>query len=577
MDKKYTNQEIIEIAKTWAQNPYFSQADRDHLTSQLSDLVKNETELVEIFYRDLEFGTAGLRSIVGFGRNRINLYNIRKATHAFALVLKKYFSGPSVAISYDSRLSSLEFAHETCAVLSAHNITCHLMPEVTATPILSFAVRALSCSGGIMITASHNPKNYNGYKVYWNDGAQVTGPYDQEIIETYYQLSKWEDLIYDQFENSVKSGKIKMIGPDLYEKYYAKIISEAQDPQMIKDHGDQISIVYTPLHGTGGKPCLEVGKRLGFKNITIVSAQASPDGNFPTTNRPNPEEVQALKLAEDLMLKTNADLLIGSDPDTDRMGVMINLNCKSRFLNGNEIAVLLLDYKLSQMRKNKKIGTHPLVIKTIVTSNLQEKICQKYKTEMINTPTGFKWMAKAIKEKEVKNEKFQFIFASEESFGSMSHDGVRDKDGVSSFALMAELALFHKLRGKNLAQVLDELSEEHGFYFESLLNLEYEGKTGVDKIDRIMKFFRGYSENSILNFKIKSKEDFLESKYKSNIVGIHFEGDSHLYLRPSGTEPKIKFYTQLCLSEGALEEKKKNALANAANIEAWIKDVCSKI
>lgn len=568
---------IIDRAKVWGSNTYFSPEDRAEITRLLDDVSKNETELMERFYRDLEFGTGGLRAPMGMGQNRMNKYNVRRATQALALMIQKHFGQGSAVISYDSRNHSKEFALEAAGVFAANGIKAYVYRALTPTPMLSYAVRYYKASAGIMITASHNPPIYNGYKAFWNDGAQVVPPVDKEIINAYNGLTDWSSVKHMSFEEAVSKGLAQWTDEAVEASFFDVIEKQVvQNRELCRGHGSELSVVYTALHGSGQVPCAEIAKHLGFTNFFSVPEQALPDGNFSTVKSPNPEDPKALKLAIDHMLKTNADIVFGTDPDCDRLGVVINHRGQAEIINGNQIGVLMLYYVLSTKAARNVIPKHSYVIKSIVTSTLQNALVESFGVRMEETLTGFKWMAAKIRELEAKGE--HFIFASEESFGYMPHCESRDKDGVSSVALMSEIALHYKRQGKTLVDVLDEVYEKYGFYYESLLSRDYEGISGSQKINRIMEFFRHYPEADFAGEKIVGKEDFELGQRlpKSNVLSFTFASGNKLFLRPSGTEPKIKFYVMVRETEGNLATKKARALERVKTIEDKISEYCEK-
>lgn len=549
---------ILSEAKNWANNLYFDEADRIEMGKMIEQ--NNEKDLFECFHKNLEFGTGGLRSIIGLGQNRMNKYTIRKATTALALTLKKHFPSPiSTVVSYDSRKFSKQFAEEVALVFAAHEISTYLYPVLTPTPMLSFAIRELKAQGGVMITASHNPPKYNGYKAYWDDGGQVVPPYDQEIIDCYNSLNNWSEI--KTLDKSKASSFLKMVSPEIDKKFYEMIEKKViVDRQMCLEKGSQLKVVFTPLHGTGKIPCEEIMKRLGFFNFKTLASQAMPDENFSTVKFPNPEDPEALKLAIGEMIKTNSHLVFGTDPDCDRLGVVCLHEGKPHFINGNQLGALFLDYIF---KKRSKLGTlplKPLVIKTIVTSSIQNAICDKFQAKVENTLTGFKWMADLIRRNENENSPWNFLFASEESFGYMPHPFSRDKDGVSSVALMSEVALHHLLQGKTLIHALDDIFMEYGFFDEALVAKDYEGSEGAKKILNIMNHFRNWTSPLIAGEEITLMEDYLKPEKtklpKSNVLGFTFKSGDKLFLRPSGTEPKIKFYIMTKVSEGDLKIKK---------------------
>lgn len=585
------DQKIIENATLWGNNTYFSEADRAEIVKLLSDLPKNEVELTERFYRDLEFGTGGLRAPMGMGQNRMNRYNVRRATQALANNVIKHFGGGSAVISYDSRNNSKEFALEAAGVFAANGIKAHVFRVLTPTPMLSFGVRYYKANCGIMITASHNPPIYNGFKAFWNDGAQVVPPVDKEIINQYNELTDWNKIKYMPFEEAVSKGLASWTDEKVENAFYEVIEKKViQDLDLCKKYGSELSIVYTALHGTGEVPCNETAKRLGFTKFYSIPEQSKPDGNFPTVKSPNPEDPKALAMAIDYMLKNNGDIVYGTDPDGDRLGVVVNDHGKPAILNGNQIAALMLYYVFSVKAEKKTLPEKALVIKSIVTSPIQNAIVEHFGGTVMDTLTGFKWMAGLIRELELKNSPYNFVFASEESFGYMPHNESRDKDGVSSMAIMSEVALYYKRKGMSLVDALDEIYTKFGFFYESLVSLDYEGIEGAKKISRIMDFFRKYPETHFAGEEIIGKEDYEASIStdirlknnkaialpKSNVLSFTFASGNKLFLRPSGTEPKIKFYTMVRETEGDLASKKVNALKKVKIIEDKIKEYCEK-
>lgn len=571
----------MDKARAWAQNPYFDSQSRQEIQSLIDS--NNTKEIEERFYRDLEFGTGGLRSIIGAGLNRMNKYNIRKASQALALeVLNNLKAGNrgKICISYDSRRFSLEFAKEAAGVFAANGLEAHIYQRLNPVALLSFAVRNLGANAGVMVTASHNPPEYNGFKVFWSDGAQVTPPYDDRIIKHYNDLSDFNQIKFMSFEEGERQGLIHWMGLEMENKYHEAILSSVIDRNLCDSEGKNLSIVYTPIHGAGLIPCTTALKNIGFSNLHIVEEQSKPDGNFPTVKSPNPENPSALKMAVDLMIKNKADIAMGSDPDTDRLGVaFIDKNGEVVYVNGNQIGILKLHYVLSQKKARHELKDKSYFVKSIVTSNLQDHIAEKFGVKTYNTLTGFKWICGKMNELENSQSGEHFVFATEESFGYLSHPHARDKDGVSSVTLMAEVALFYKKMGLNLNEALDKIYSEFGFSHETVLSLDYFGIEGQEKIARIMNNLRT-SSVSPLNFEsLQLKKDYkqgIEGLPKSNVLGFFFESGNQLYARPSGTEPKIKFYLMIRETEGSLADKKKNAFSKTEKALAIIRDFCEK-
>lgn len=584
--------DTMQKAQEWANNKYYSEESRGEIQTLINE--NNTKEIEERFYREIEFGTGGLRSILGAGTNRMNIYNIRKATQALAGEVldhcnKNNISTPKVAISYDSRKFSFEFAKETAAVMAANGIKAFIYNRLNPVALLSFSVRYHAAQAGVMVTASHNPPEYNGYKVYWNDGAQVTPPNDKNIITRYNNLTSFDQVKVMDFDEAVAKEMIIWVGEKVENKYFEAILSKAINPDFALNNGGDLKIVYTPIHGTGLIPCLRALSDLGFKNVEVVKEQAQPDSRFPTVKSPNPENPEALAMAVELMNKTNSDIVLGSDPDTDRLGVALKHNGEIVYLNGNQIGILMLEYIFGSLKSQNKLPKNSYFVKTIVTTPLQDVIASHYGVETFNTLTGFKWICGLMNKMEIQHPEKNFIFATEESFGYLPHNYVRDKDGVASVTLMSEVALHYKKQGLNLVQALDKIYEKYGFSMEELLNLNYYGKEGSEKISRIMAHFRTLKPESLCGYKINVIEDYEEKVTlnlvtneevkldfpKSNVIGYHFEGGSRLYLRPSGTEPKIKFYIMINEAEGSLDEKRANALVKVNKFLNFINETAN--
>jgi len=511
---------------------------------------EDQTDLVDSFYKDLEFGTGGLRGIMGIGSNRINKYTIGKATQGLSNYLLKVFPGQtiSVAIAHDSRNNSDFFAETTASVFSANGIKVYFFNALRPTPELSFAIRNLGCKSGVVLTASHNPKEYNGYKAYWDDGAQVTPPHDENVIDEVNNIESIDDVNFTK-----NPSLIVEIGEDMDEKYLQEVKDLSLSPEIIKRQND-LKIVFSPIHGTGITLVPEILKRYGFKNVHVVEEQATPDGNFPTVVYPNPEESEAMSLAIKLAKDIDADLVLATDPDADRVGIGAKNNQgEFQLINGNQAASLLVYYMLKMWSEKGKLDGNQFVIKTIVTTDLLLDIAKKFNVEGYETLTGFKYIAAVIKELEGKKK---FIVGGEESYGYLSGDFVRDKDAISSCALLAEMTAWAKDNGMGLFDLLIEMYKEFGFYQESLLSITRKGKAGAEEIQEMMKEMRQNPPKSIHGSPVEKVYDYLSGEVKnmasgetapldfpkSNVLQYTTKDGTKISVRPSGTEPKIKFY-----------------------------------
>jgi len=573
--------EILQKARAWSQHPAIRPEHQREILQLIEQLPSSEVELHERFYRGLEFGTGGMRGILGMGENRINRYTVQRAAQAVAQTLLKHFkAGASIVVSYDCRHGSREFAEETLCVMAAHGIKGRIFPELTPTPMLSFAIRHYNAQGGVMVTASHNPPKYNGYKVFWNDGAQVVSPVDKEIIAAYDALTDWSQLRSMPLSDAREKGFVQDTDLGVNEAFYKMIEKDViLDGQMCQEHGRELKIVFTPLHGTGLVPCETIVRRLGFSEIKTIALQSKPDGNFPTVKFPNPEDPAALKLAVDEMLAAKADIVFGTDPDGDRLGVVGNHKGTPYYINGNQLGALFLHYVFTTRQRLGTLPKNPLVVKSIVTSPVQDTIVQSFGGTIMATLTGFKWMADLIRRLEEQKSPLNFVFASEESFGYMPHNSSRDKDGVSAMALMCEIALHYKRRGMDLVDAMDEIAEKYGFFHEILVSLDFEGIEGAKKIDRIMNHFREHNKSvdghAVASFIDYKKPD--SGLPASNVLGFTFTNGDQLFLRPSGTEPKIKFYVMVSEKNGALAEKKKLAQAKTDSFQKFILKTCEAL
>ncbi len=518
----------------------------------------NITELTDSFYRDLEFGTGGLRGVLGVGSNRMNRYTVGAATQGLCNYLNAAFPNGdiSVAIAHDSRRMSPEFARLVADIFSANGIKVYLFSSLRPTPELSFAIRQLGCQSGIVVTASHNPPEYNGYKVYWGDGGQVVAPHDKGIITEVNKVTSVDDI---KFEGVPE--RIHMIDEEIDAPYVERVKSNAVNPDVIKRQAD-LNIVYTPIHGTGITLVPRVLDALGFNNVHIVEQQATPDGNFPTVKSPNPEERAAMQLALDLANSLNADLVMATDPDADRVGAGArNHHGEFELLNGNQMASLIIYYLLNAWKDAGKLTGKEFVAKTIVTTDLIDQMCKNYGVTCHNTLTGFKYIAEVIRELEGKE---QFIAGGEESYGYLIGDFVRDKDAIASCAIIAELTAYAKDQGKSLFDMLMAMYQENGFYYESLVSLTKKGKSGAEEIQQMMADFRANPPKSIAGSPVVRVDDYkaltrMDAKSgqtsaieagkmgieSSNVLQFFTEDGTKVSARPSGTEPKIKFYVSV--------------------------------
>jgi len=538
---------VIQKAKIWLNSNIDAVSKKE-----IEDLINtNETELIESFYKDLEFGTGGLRGIMGVGTNRMNIYTVGMATQGLCNYLKKQFSGKKqikAAIAFDSRNNSKLFAEKTASVFSANGIKVYLFDNLRPTPELSYAIRELGCQTGIVVTASHNPKEYNGYKVYWEDGGQIISPHDKNIINEVQSIKEISDI---QFDDDLKN--VEIIGDKIDKSYIKELCKLSLNPAIIKKQSD-LKIVYTPIHGTGVELVPKTLKEFGFKNVTIVEEQKNPDGNFPTVKSPNPEEPEALKLALQKAKEIDADIVMATDPDADRVGIAVKNN-ENEFilLNGNQAASLLINYLISQWKLKGKLKGKEYIVKTIVTTELLKDIATKYDVETYDVLTGFKYIADIIKQKEGDKK---FIGGGEESYGYLAGEFVRDKDAVMSCALIAETAAMAKENGKTLYQELIDIYVEFGFYKEKLISVVKKGKEGSEEIAKMMEDYRNSPPQTINNSNVMLIHDFLKQKtfdqishlrYDinlpiSNVLQFILSDGSKISIRPSGTEPKIKFY-----------------------------------
>ena len=540
------DENILRKAQEWLNGAY-----DEETKASIRHMMENDPQaLIESFYRDLEFGTGGLRGIMGAGSNRMNKYTVGAATQGFANYLKKNFPDVKqlkVAIAHDSRNNSRYFAQVTADVFSANGIKVYLFDDLRPTPELSFAIRYFRCQGGIVITASHNPKEYNGYKAYWDDGGQLISPHDKNVIE---EVQRIKDMAAVKFESNPLL--IELIGEKVDRVYLKHVASLSLSPEVIQRQKD-LKIVYTPIHGTGTRLVPEALEAFGFANVHIVEEQAVPDGSFPTVTSPNPEEPAALEMAMKLADKIGADLVMATDPDADRVGIAVRKDGKLILLNGNQAATLLIYYLLEKWHELGKLKGREYIVKTIVTTELLAGIANKYGVEHFDVLTGFKYIVHVIRELEGKK---QFIGGGEESYGYLVGDFVRDKDAVISCAMLAEVAAWAEDKGLGMHDLLKQIYREFGFYKEKLISVVRKGKEGAEEIQQMMDNFRSKTPVHFNGSRVVLLKDYLTGKEKnlltgeekqillprSNVLQFFTEDGSKISVRPSGTEPKIKFY-----------------------------------
>lgn len=559
---------IEERINSWLNGAYDEETKKE-----IRDLLdsKNEKELTDAFYRDLEFGTGGLRGIMGVGTNRMNKYTVGRATQGLAnYILKQNGKDFKVAIGYDSRNNSDIFSKTAAEILSSNGIKVYLYDDIHPISLLSYAVRSLGCIAGIVVTASHNPKEYNGYKVYWTDGAQVIPPHDKNIIDEVLKVSPEEVKMGD-------NSKVSSIGKDIEDKYMNDLMGYLVNPDIIKKHND-IKIVYTPIHGSGYKMVPMALKKAGFTNITTLETVQPPNGNFPTVESPNPENPEALKMAVDKAKEIGAELVMGTDPDCDRMGcALLDRDGNYIYLTGNQIGSIILNYLIT----NKKNIKNPFVVKTIVTTELARTIADANNVKLFDVLTGFKWIADIIEREKDGN----YLFGFEESFGYCINGNVRDKDGVSSCLIFAEILAYCKDNNMTLADYLESLYEKYGYFYEETISITKKGADGAKAIEDMMTYYRNNMPKEISGVEVVHISDYEKKEVydndgkkikditlpKSNVLQYILSDNTKITIRPSGTEPKIKFYFEVCVKES---KDKRVAVAKdkVANFKKFIKE-----
>ena len=542
---------IKELYSLWLNNT----KDEKEIYDELVSVEGKDDEILDRFYKNLEFGTGGLRGVIGAGTNRMNVFTVNQATQGLADYLNAEFDSPSVAIAHDSRINSDVFAKGAAEVLAGNGIKVYFYPELVPTPMLSFAVRHFLCSSGIVITASHNPSQYNGFKCYDPHGYQMT---DEGAAKTYGYIQKVDMFTGVKklaFDEGIKNGMIEYIGNDVYEEFYKAVLGECINPEVSKK--SDLKIIYTPLNGTGNKPVRTVLSRMGFKDVTVVPSQENPDGHFPTCPYPNPEIRQAFEEAIKLAEEIGGDLLLATDPDCDRVGIAVNDGGEYKLMTGNEVGVMLSQYLLSCRKEQGTLPKDPAIIKTIVTTNLIEKVAKEYNCKIYNLLTGFKYIGELVTELESNGEADNFVLGMEESYGYLTGIHARDKDAVNGASLVCEMAAYYKEKeGKNLYRVMQDIYKKYGMYLNTLLNFAFAGAEGMDKMKNIMSSLRANPPKEIAGLEVTKVSDYLTGTAtdtatgaqekitlpKSNVLAFSLPDGNSAIIRPSGTEPKIKVY-----------------------------------
>lgn len=535
-------------------NLWCEKVDNPELKKELKSIANDKEAIKERFFKDLEFGTGGLRGIIGAGTNRMNIYTVGKATQGLADYINSTTKNGSAAIAYDSRINSRLFAETTALVLAANGIKVYIYPELMPTPMLSFAVRRLKCDAGVVITASHNPSIYNGYKAYGPDGCQLTLKASSKVLELINKVDTFSGVKKIDFDKAVAQGKIQYIEQWVIDDYLENVYKQSINAEICKN--SDLKVIYTPLHGSGNKPVRAVLDKIGIKNVVVVKEQEQPDGNFPTAPYPNPEIKQPFELALELSKTYNADILLATDPDCDRVGIAVKSDGGYTLMTGNEVGALLLDYILSQRSQKGTLPQNPIAVKTIVSTEICNRIAQKYGCEMIDVLTGFKFIGEQISLLEAKGQAHRFVFGFEESYGYLAGDYVRDKDAVVTSMLICEMASFYKAQGKTLIDRMEELYKEHGNFLNRQKSYTCEGVSGMQRMENIMRSFSENPPLEIGSFRVTEISNYQTSQRKilatsqiekitlpkSKVLAFRLEGDASVIVRPSGTEPKIKVY-----------------------------------
>ena len=565
--KKY-----LEEYKKWCESPDFDEETKRELLGIKDD----EKEIEDRFYKELEFGTAGLRGVIGAGTNRMNKYTVGKATQGLAnYIIEQGTQGKGVAISYDSRRMSKEFSLQTALILNANGIKTYLFENLRPVPELSFAVRELKCTAGVMITASHNPPKYNGYKVYWDDGAQIVAPRDKDIIARVRAVEEYSEIKEISKEEAIEKGLFNIVGTEMDDKYINTLKSLILNPEIVKEQGKDLKVVYTPLHGTGNTVAERLLKEIGIQNLYVVPEQKEPDGNFPTVDYPNPEDKKAFKLALELAKKVDADVVLATDPDADRLGIYAKDTKTGEYMTytGNMSALLIAEYRISQMKEKGILPEKGMFITTIVSSDLAKSIASNYELECFEVLTGFKNIGAIMKREEEKTDGDKYVFGFEESYGCLIGDYARDKDGIAAVMALCEAACYYRANNETLWDQMNNIYKKYGFYKEDQVSIVLEGAEGAEKIKEMMTEMRNRDVENIGDYKVLTfkdvEKDYIkdmatgaESKTglpKSNVLYYQLENNAWCCVRPSGTEPKIKLYFGV---KGKDEEDATNSLEN---------------
>ena len=544
----------LEEYKKWCESPEFDEETK----KELLEIKGNEKEIEDRFYKELEFGTAGLRGIIGAGTNRMNKYTVGKATQGLAnYILEQGTESKGVAISYDSRRMSKEFSMQTALILCANGIKTYLFESLRPVPELSFAVRQLKCTAGIMITASHNPPKYNGYKVYWDDGAQIVAPRDKDIIAKVRAVENFSEIKTISEEEAKSKGLLNFVRKEMDDKYIATLKSCILNPEIVKEQGKKLKVVYTPLHGTGNMVAERLLKEIGIGNLYVVPEQKEPDGNFPTVDYPNPEDPKAFKLALELAKKVDADVVLATDPDADRLGIFAKDSKTGEYKNytGNMSALLIAEYRISQMQEKGILPAKGMFITTVVSSELAKAIAKNYNLECIEVLTGFKNIGAVMRKAEENGDK-TYVFGFEESYGCLIGDYARDKDGIGAVMALCEAACYYQSKGKTLWDAMMDIYEKYGYYKETQVSIVREGVEGAEEIKQMMTNTRKKDIEKIGDYKVLTFKDIEKDIVKnmqtgeitktglpkSNVLYYELEDNNWCCIRPSGTEPKIKLY-----------------------------------